>query len=314
MTARPATQPDAPTEARNPRTLDIDLVPVRDILRMLNEEDARVAVAVAGSLDDLARGVELAHDRVRSGGRVHYFGAGTSGRLAVLDAAELPPTFGLDADVVVAHHAGGAAALTAAAENVEDDTGLAERDAAGVSARDFVVGLTASGHTPYVRAALAASRRRGAATMLVTANPASPLAALVDVAVVCDTGPEAIAGSTRLKAGTAQKLVLNGFSTALMVRLGRTYSNLMVTVVATNAKLRRRSVNLLVEATGLPVERCQQALAEAAGDVRVALVSLLTGCGVAAARTSLTPAGGVVRDAVRGSTPPVRQRRGGAES
>jgi N-acetylmuramic acid 6-phosphate etherase len=289
---------DAPTERRNPRTLDIDQVSTRRVLALLNAEDALVAEAVARALDPLADAVDLALDRLRAGGRVHYFGAGTSGRIAVVDAAELQPTFGLAPGTVIAHHAGGAEALERALEDVEDDETLGERDAAGVTAADFAMGLAASGRTPYVAGALRAARESGAATVLVTANPEAPLARYADVVVAVETGPEAITGSTRLKAGTAQKLVLNSFSTALMVRLGHTYSNLMVGMVTSNAKLRGRLVVLLEEATGQPAEACRNALAAAGGDAKVALVTLVTGCGVAEARTALTATDGRVRDAV----------------
>jgi N-acetylmuramic acid 6-phosphate etherase len=289
---------NGPTEARNPRTVGIDQASTRGILELLNAEDALVPAAVARVLDRLAVAVDLAWERVGAGGRVHYFGAGTSGRLAVLDAAELYPTFGLEPGIVVAHHAGGSRALEHAAEGAEDDAALGARDAAGVSAADFAIGLTASGRTPYVGGALAAARRAGAATALVTSNPDAPLAVDADVVIAVDTGPEAIAGSTRLKAGTAQKLVLNGFSTALMIRLGKTYSNLMVGLVATNSKLHGRVVTLLVDATGLPEGDCRRALAAAGGDAGVALVTLVAGCSPERARAMLATSGGVVRDAV----------------
>jgi N-acetylmuramic acid 6-phosphate etherase len=288
----------SPTEARNPRTVGIDQASTRDILELLNAEDALVPAAVARALDQLAVAVDLAHERVQAGGRVHYFGAGTSGRLAVLDAAELFPTFGLEPGTVMAHHAGGSEALEHAVEGAEDNAALGAHDAAAVAGTDFAMGLTASGRTPYVGGALAAARRAGAATALITSNPNPPLAGHVDVMIAVDTGPEAIAGSTRLKAGTAQKLLLNSFSTALMIRLGKTYSNLMTGLVATNSKLRGRLITLLVEATGLPLRECRRTLVAAAGDARVALVSLLAGCTPEQAQVELAVRGGVVRDAV----------------
>jgi N-acetylmuramic acid 6-phosphate etherase len=304
-----------PTEARNPRTVGIDQASTLGILELLNAEDAGVPAAVARVLDRLAVAVDLAEERVRAGGRVHYFGAGTSGRLAVLDAAELYPTFGLEAGMVVAHHAGGSRALERAVEGAEDDVALGERDAAAVAAADVALGLTASGRTPYVGGALAAARRAGAATVLVTSNPDPPLAADADVVIAVDTGPEAIAGSTRLKAGTAQKLVLNGFSTALMIRLGKTYSNLMIGLVPSNSKLHGRLVTLLVDATGLAAPKCRHALAAAGGDARVALVTLLAGCTPDQARTARATTGGVVRDAVAATHPDRRapSRDGAAE-
>lgn len=279
----------SPTEDRNPRTLRIDAVATLELLRLLNAEDALVPAAVARALPELARAVDVAVDRVRSGGRVHYFGAGSSGRLAVLDAAELPPTFGTDPGLVVAHLAGGPEAVLRAVENVEDAPELGATDAAAVTERDVAVGVAASGRTPYVEGALRTARRRGGATILVSGNPGAPLARIADIHVALDTGPEAIAGSTRLKAGTAAKLALNCFSTALMVRLGRTYSNLMVSVVATNAKLRARLVKILREATGEPEERCRSALDLAGGELRTALVSMLSGGTPEEARAALEP-------------------------
>ncbi|MGH3369780.1 MAG: N-acetylmuramic acid 6-phosphate etherase, partial [Nocardioidaceae bacterium] len=212
------------TEQRNPRTLAIDEVATIEILRMVNEEDARVAGAVGAELPRLSKLVDAAVDAMRAGGRVHYFGAGTSGRLAVLDAAELLPTFHAPDDLVVAHHAGGMAALLRAVENVEDSEEGGSADASTVTGLDVVIGLAASGSTPYVAGALRAARAAGAITALVTSNPAAPLAGLADILIAADTGAEVIAGSTRLKAGTAQKMILNAFSTTLMIKLGRTWS------------------------------------------------------------------------------------------
>jgi N-acetylmuramic acid 6-phosphate etherase len=285
----------SPTEQVNPRTTDIDVVPTASVLRLLHDEDARVPAAVAQVLPELARLVDAATLRVRAGGRVHYFGAGTSGRLGVLDAAELLPTFGIGDDVVVAHQAGGPAALVRAVEDAEDDEG--GTDAASVGGGDVVVGLAASGRTPYVGAALTAARSAGAVTALITANPGTPLAGLADHLLVAPTGPEALTGSTRLKAGTAQKMILNMFSTALMIRLGHTYQNLMVDMQATNAKLRGRSIELLTQATGASAADCAGALDEC-GDLKTALVHLLTGRSPADSRAALAAAGGVVRDAL----------------
>lgn len=291
-----------PTERRNPRTHGIDTAGTLGVLRMLNDEDAYVPGAVAAVLPDLARAVDLAVERVRAGGRVHYFGAGTSGRLGVLDAAELLPTFSSPPDLVVAHHAGGAQALLRAVEDVEDSRELGAADAADVTAQDVVLGLTASGRTPYVDGALTTARERGAATVLVTADPDSSLARLADVLIAPVTGAEAVTGSTRLKAGSAQKLVLNGFSTALMIRLGRTWSNLMVDVVATNAKLRARTVHLLGQATGRDEASCRQALEACDGDLKTALVHLLTGTAPRGARAMLEAHGGHVAAAVSAGT------------
>jgi N-acetylmuramic acid 6-phosphate etherase len=289
----------SPTEERNPRTTRIDLVPTLEVLHMLNDEDRVLPDAVRAVLPQLAVVVDEAARRLAAGGRMHYFGAGTSGRLAVMDAAELIPTFGLSPDVVLAHHAGGAAALARPTENVEDDPERGAQEAAAVGAGDLAVGLTASGRTPYVGGALRAARAAGAYTVLVSANPRAELAQDADVHLAVDTGPEAVAGSTRLKAGTAQKLVLNSLSTALMVALGRTYSNLMVEMNAANAKLRGRVLTILTEASGEPEEECARALAEADGEVKTAIVALIGGIEAAKARAALTAGGGRVRAALQ---------------
>jgi N-acetylmuramic acid 6-phosphate etherase len=284
------------TEQRNWRTVDIDLVPTEEVLRLLNAEDAAVARAVAAALPTLAQVVDDVVDRLRAGGQVHYFGAGTSGRIAVLDAVEVVPTFGLKPGVFVAHQAGGDHALRAAVEAAEDDEGLGARDALAVSAADVAVGITASGRTPYVGGALRAARSAGALTVLVSSNPAAPLADLADHRVLVDTGPEAIAGSTRLKAATAQKMVLNALSTAAMVRLGRTYSNMMVAMAGTNAKLRQRQLMILCEASGAPAEVCRAELTRCGGDLRLALLCLLAGLDPQAASAALAACGDSLRE------------------
>ena len=287
-----------PTEERNPRTTDIDLLPTPAVLALLHAEDALVPAAVESVLGTLAGVVDEAAERVRRGGRVHYFGAGSSGRIAVLDATELVPTFGLAPGVVTAHLAGGDDAMERAVEGAEDDAAGGAADAAGVTAADLVIGLSASGRTPYVAGALTASARRGAFTAVVTCNPGSPLRSLARVAIVADTGPEAIAGSTRLKATSALKLILNGFSTALMVRLGKTYSNLMAEASATNDKLRVRRVRMLREASGADEAACEAVLTQAGGDLPTALVALLAGVGAQQAREALNATDGTVRAAL----------------
>lgn len=286
---------ESPTEQRNPRTADIDRVPTIDVLRMINDEDRTVPSAVAAALPELARAVDLGVTAIMSGGRVHYVGAGTSGRLATLDAAELVPTFNVPHDWFVAHHAGGSEALVRAVEEVEDHSGAAQirRHA---TAKDLVVGVTASGRTPFVIGALEEAQALGAHTVLVSNNSSVPITP--DVLVAIDTGPEAIAGSTRMKAGSAQKLVLTSFSTAVMVKLGRTYSNLMVSMRATNAKLRGRTIRILHEATGLSENDCARALSDAAGDLKVALVHLLSGVPTDRAAAALEDTKGHVRNAL----------------
>jgi N-acetylmuramic acid 6-phosphate etherase len=289
----------SPTEQRNPRTADIDLLPTRFVLELLNREDELVPAAVRPVLTALGLIVDEAADRVRKGGRVHYFGAGSSGRIAVLDAAELVPTFGLEHGIVAAHLAGGDKAMTRATEGLEDDPARGRADTADVRAGDVVIGLTASGRTPYVAGALAGAADRGAFSVLVTCNPSSPLRPFARACVVADTGPEAIAGSTRLKATSALKLILNSFSTALMIRLGKTYSNLMIEAAGTNSKLRARLVRILIETTGAAEADCAAALARAGGDVKLALVDLLgDGDGMPAARQALGGSGGSVRGAL----------------
>jgi N-acetylmuramic acid 6-phosphate etherase len=290
------------TEERNPRTAEIDSVPTEDILKLLNAEDATVPATVARALPALATVVDQVVECVRAGGQVHYFGAGTSGRMAVLDAAEVVPTFGLDRGVFIAHHAGGERALGAAVEDAEDDAELGAHDASEVSASDVAVGITASGRTPYVGGALATARAAGAITVLVSSNAAAPLSGLADYVVVADTGPEAIAGSTRLKAATAQKLLLNALSTAAMVRLGRTYSNLMVSLSGTNEKLRRRQLTILMEATDCDEATCRDQLSLCGGDLRLALLCLLSGLTPDKASVALAEANGSVRIALADRT------------
>lgn len=297
---------ESPTEDRNPRTADIDRLEVRPLLERLNDEDALVAGAVRRALPAVARLVEAALAGLARGGRVHYFGAGTSGRMALLDAAELPPTYGVSPDLFVAHMAGGDDATRRAYEGSEDDEAEGAREAAeSVGAADVVIGIAASGYTRYVGGALRAAREAGAHTGLVTSNPSAPLAALADTVVVTETGPEAITGSTRMKAGSAHKLVLNSFSTAVMVRTGRTWSNLMVDVVPSNAKLRGRVVRMLAQATGLEERSCEGALAAAGNETKTALVMLLSGETTEAARAALAKGGGVVSRAlpVLGASP-----------
>jgi N-acetylmuramic acid 6-phosphate etherase len=290
---------DSPTEQRNPRTGDIDLMSTIGILGMINAEDRRVPDAVNAVLPQVARAVDYAVEALRSSHRVHYVGAGTSGRLATLDAAELVPTFNVPKDWFVPHHAGGERALRHAVENAEDDAkaGATEMTSA-VEPGDFVLGLTASGRTPFVLGGLAAASRRGARTALVSGNPLAVQPSGVDVLIAVDTGPEAIAGSTRMKAGTAQKMILTAFSTATMIKLGRTYSNLMVSMRATNAKLRGRMVRILREATGMSAQDCSEALTEANGELKVALVHLLSDVDVARATQALEANDGHVRKAL----------------
>lgn len=286
------------TEERNPRTLDIDQLSSRQLLERLNTEDATVPDAVAAALPEMAVAVDWVVEALRNEGRLHYFGAGSSGRIAALDAAEVPPTFGLPPGRVVAHIAGGDDAMHVAVEGVEDDETLGLASARDVGPADVVVGVTASGRTPFVAGALRAAKEAGARTVLVSSNPSAPLAGLADLFVMTDTGPEAIAGSTRLKAATAHKLVLNSLSTAAMVRLGFTYSNLMVAAKGLNSKLRHRQVRILAEVSGATTERCTEELARCDGDLRLALACLLSGRPAPEVAQALESTGGNVRQAL----------------
>ena len=289
---------EAPTEQRNSATEHIDTLDSLGVLELVNAQDALVPAAVAAVLPELARAVDLAVACLRADGRVHYFGAGSSGRYGMLDAAEIPPTYGIPAGRFVAHIAGGPEALVRAVEAVEDDESAGRRDAAEVAAGDVVLGITASGRTPYVAGVLDQARANGATTVLVSSNPAALLGPLADVRIATDTGPEAVTGSTRMKAGTAQKMVLHSFSTAVMVRLGRTYSNLMIDLAPDNGKLRARQVAMLGMATGVAELACATVLDGAGGDMRVALVSLLAGVDTAAARSRLEATDGEIRAAL----------------
>jgi N-acetylmuramic acid 6-phosphate etherase len=309
MKPGPVVRVDSVTEDRNVRTIAIDALPTLEVLRLLNDEDALVASSVRKALPVLAEAVDAAVVRYEAGGTIHYFGAGTSGRIATLDAAELPPTFSADPSRIVAHHAGGQDAIRRAVEAAEDDPALGASDASDVGPGDVAIGLTASGRTPYVWGALRASKKIGALTVLISSSLDGDATDAVDIHIGVDTGPEAIAGSTRLKAGTAQKLVLNGFSTALMIRVGKTYSNLMVDVAATNAKLRGRVLSILEEATGATEVECAVALEQADGDTKTALVSLLTNVDTAAAGAVLEASGNRVREAVASLSSDSRRTR-----
>jgi len=292
------------TERRNPRSRGLDRKSTIEMLRVLNREDARVALAVRRELPHIARAVDAIVQALRHGGRLFYVGAGTSGRLAVIDAAECVPTFGTSPKLVQAIIAGGARALRHAVEGAEDSAANGARDlaAAGVTQRDVVVGLAASGTTPYVLGALKLAQRKGAVTVGVTSNCHSPLARRVRIAIVPNTGPEVIAGSTRLKAGTSQKMVLNLLSTASMARLGRVYENWMICVALTNQKLRRRGVRILEEATGARASAAEHVLSQSGHDLPTALVMLKTGATAREAVRALAHSGGNVREALSLST------------
>jgi N-acetylmuramic acid 6-phosphate etherase len=290
------------TESINPATREIDTLPTRAIVAAIAAEDALVAPAVAAVGDAIARLADVVAERMRRGGRLIYAGAGTSGRLGALDAAECPPTFGADPAQVVALIAGGPAALTRAIEGAEDSAEQGARDVAGldVGPDDVLLGIAASGRTPYVLGALAEARRRGAFAAGLACTHPSPLADAVELAITPIVGPEAIAGSTRMKAGTAEKLVLNALSTTVMIRLGKTFGNLMVDLRPTNAKLRRRAARIVAAATGLELDAAQRLLDAAGGEVKTAIVMVLAGVDADEARRRLLAGEGFVRRALDG--------------
>ena len=288
------------TEQANPFTRNIDIVPTIEMVRLINQEDARVAAAVAIELEHIARAIDAIADRMKRGGRLIYVGAGTSGRLGVLDASECPPTFSTPPELVVALLAGGKRAITDAVEGAEDDAeaGAKQIAALNVTENDSVVGVAASGGTPYVLGGIAEARKRGALTVSVACNRPSKLEEAVEIGIAPLVGPEVIAGSTRLKAGTAQKLVLNMLSTGAMIKLGKTFGNLMVDVQPTNVKLRDRARNIVAQACGISTERAAQILEACAGEVKTAIVAELAGVSPEIARQRLEQAGGLVRDAL----------------
>ena len=288
------------TEQENPRTRALSELPTLEVVRLMNDEDARVADAVRLVLPDVARVVDSVVERLRAGGRLFYVGTGTSGRLGVLDASECPPTFGVPADLVQGIIAGGYDALHRAVEASEDDreAGARDAEARGVTGRDALVGLAASGRTPYTIGAVEFARRAGAFTAAVTCAPDSPITEAAEVSIVPLVGPEAVAGSTRLKAGTAQKMVLNMISTAALTRLGYVTGNRMTNMRARNSKLHARSLRILAAEAGLDEAAAAEALERAGGDLRVALVMSKTGRAKEEAREALERADWVVARAV----------------
>lgn len=296
------------TERRNPRTVDIDLATPLGIVEMMSAEDRTVADTVAAQLPSIATAVEYAEAAFRAGGRLLYAGAGTSGRLGVLDASECPPTFGVQPGMVVGIIAGGDTALRNAVEGAEDvrEEGVKAMDAHGVNAKDFFVGIAASGTTPYVQAALQRAKQLGARTGLVACSP-PPAAMLehVDIAMTVVTGPEALTGSTRLKAGTATKLVLNMITTGAMVRIGKTWGNLMVDLKASNVKLKYRALHMVMNICGVNEDEASALLTAANMRVKTAIVMHSLGVSAAEAEAQIEKAGGVVRRIITEAPPPV---------
>jgi N-acetylmuramic acid 6-phosphate etherase len=310
------------TELTNPLTRDMDTWPALRIVQAMSTEDHRVASAVARELPKIAAAADLVAKRLRAGGRVFYLGSGSSGRIGVLDASELEPTFGALGRRFTALIAGGPGAVFRAAEGTEDsaDAGRQSVLGAGVTAGDVVVGIASSGRTPFVCGALEAAREAGGSTVAVVGDTAGPVAQAADLVIAPDVGPEVVAGSTRLKNGTAQKLVLNMISTAAMVLAGRTYSNLMAGTSPRNAKLSDRARSILLEATGRQLDEVEAALQRSGGDIPVALVSLMTGISAEEAGRILEENGGAIRQAVQaargraGSDPAVASGTRGVES
>jgi len=294
------------TERANPASTDLDRLSALEMVKLMNREDAGVARAVAEQATAIAEAIDVVAARLAAGGRLVYAGAGTSGRLGVLDAAECPPTFSADPSQVRGIIAGGTRALTVAVEGAEDSAlqGGEDLRAIDIGPKDAVVGITASGTTPYVSGALERAREQGAATIALVCNTGSPLAAVADVAIEVVTGPEVLAGSTRLKAGTATKMVLNMLSTGAMVRLGKTYGNLMVDLQATNDKLRTRARRIVAAATGLDDAAAARLLDEAGGEVKTAVVMHALGVPAGQARRRLADAEGRLRQALAATAGP----------
>jgi N-acetylmuramic acid 6-phosphate etherase len=298
--AAPSNLDDLPTEAGGDPGTDYDLLPTRELVCLMHEADAAVLPAVEGASGEIAAAIDAIVDRLGRGGRLVYVGAGSSGRIAALDASECESTFSTPPDLVRALVAGGIDASPLEQEAAEDDgeAGAREVTALGIGEADVVVGISASGRTPYVLGAVAAANDTGALTVAVVSVDGSDLAHLTDHEIALPVGPEFIAGSTRLKAGTAQKLALNTISTVSMIRLGKTFGNLMVDVFATNDKLHERVRRIVRTATGAPADRVDEVLAAADGDAKVAIVSLQAGIDVTEARARLDASGGHIRTAL----------------
>lgn len=288
------------SETRNPETMDLDALTTIELVNRFNQQDTLVAQAVKATLPEVARAVDAAALALKAGGRIIYMGAGTSGRLGVLDASECPPTFGVPHGLVVGLIAGGPGALLKAVEGAEDNAQLGEDDlkALSLNAADLVMGLAASGRTPYVIGGLKYANAVGCTTVAVSCNPDSPIAHEADIAISPVVGPEALTGSTRLKSGTAQKLVLNMISTGAMVKFGKVYQNLMVDMKATNIKLVDRACRMVVEATGVTRDVAESVLKQTDFDVKPAILMVLTGLDAPAARAKLTAHQGFLRAAL----------------
>lgn len=284
------------TETRNPASVEIDQLSTLEMLRVINQEDQQVALAVGQLLPEIARAVDAIAAAFGKGGRLVYIGAGTSGRLGILDASECPPTYGVSAEQVIGLIAGGHKAILQAVENAEDDAELGALDLKNIQfcANDVLVGIAASGRTPYVLGAMAHANAVGATVCSISCNPGSPLARAADISMVAVVGPEIVTGSSRMKAGTAQKLILNMLSTGAMIRTGKVYGNLMVDVEATNAKLVERQKRIVMEATDCERTTAERALAEADNHCKTAIVMILAGLTADEARHRLQSSNGFI--------------------
>ena len=288
------------TETRNRDTMNLDTMTPLEVVTAMNREDAKVPQAIAPVLPQIAQAVTWAIDSLKRGGRVVYMGAGTSGRLGVLDAVECPPTFGVSPDRIVGLIAGGEKAFVKAVEGAEDSRELGKGDlvALNITPADLIIGIAASGRTPYVLGGLDYAREVGCKTVAISCNAGCPIGKAADLAIEAVVGPEVLTGSTRLKAGTAQKLILNMISTASMVGTGKAYQNLMVDVMQTNEKLRVRAEKIVMEATGVDSETAAAAIAKASGSTKTAITMILADCDVEEAEKRLEKAGGRVREAI----------------
>ncbi len=288
------------TETRNINTMILDTMSPLEIVRAMNREDESIPRAIHDHLEEIAQVAEWGKESLRRGGRIIYMGAGTSGRLGVLDASECPPTFGVSPDVVVGLIAGGEKAITRAVEGAEDDRDLGRKDLVehGLTEKDLVIGLAASGRTPYVIGGLEYARKTGCHTVAISCNAGCEMSRVADLGIEVVVGPEVLTGSTRLKAGTAQKMILNMISTAAMVGTGKAYQNLMVDVVQSNEKLRGRARRIVMEATGVNEKTAEETLESAGGHCKTAIAMILAGCSRDEAEKRLERAGGFVREAI----------------
>ena len=289
------------TETRNQNTMNLDIMTPLEVVTVMNQEDAKVPAAITPALPNIAQCVTWAIESIENGGRIIYMGAGTSGRLGVLDAVECPPTFGVAPEVVVGLIAGGEKAFVKAVEGAEDSRELGRQDLVDINLTktDIVIGIAASGRTPYVLGGLAYAKEVGCHTVGISCNPGSAVGAAAELAIEVVPGPECLTGSTRLKSGTCQKLILNMISTATMVGCGKAYQNLMVDVMQTNEKLVVRAQNIVMEATGCDRETAAEKIGIAGGNAKTAITMILADCGVEEARERLAKAKGHVREAIK---------------